>query len=496
MIESILNKKPVPYLVGGEWKDTSSGEGPHRLFPFLKESDSFPGPHPFWEVARPGTREILAATDSLEKGQRVLSSLPRHRLRRILDRTADLLEHHRTFLAHLITQEVGKPRGAAQAEVERAISTFRLAASCTVSTGFSSLPGELVPQGNGMLGIVDRVSLGPVLAITPYNFPLNLLAHKVAPAIATGSAVIVKPAPMGMTTALVLGALLLEAGLPPESLSVLPCDLPDTERLIGHPSLPVISFTGSAAVGWSIRERVPRKKVLLELGGTAGVMVAEDGDLPDLLDRLVTGAFAYSGQVCISIQRILVARSLYDDIREGLRTRIEDFERLGKIGALSDPRTLMGPLIRKTHADGVRRKIEEAVGMGAKLLLPVRQEEALLYPTILTETGADWPIEQEEVFGPVATLNPFDSPDEAIARINRSRYGIQAGIFTRSIDQALVWSRKIEAGGVLVNEIPTFRLDHWPYGGIKESGAGFEGVSFAMEEMTRPRLIALRVPFQ
>jgi acyl-CoA reductase-like NAD-dependent aldehyde dehydrogenase len=361
-------------------------------------------------------------------------------------------------------------------------------------TGATSLPGELVPQGNGMLGLVDRVSLGPVLAITPYNFPLNLLAHKVAPAIATGSALVVKPAPLGMTTAIALGALLLEAGLPPESLSVLPCDLSETELLIRHPSLPVISFTGSAAVGWNIRDRVPRKKVLLELGGTAGVMVAEDGNLPDLLDRLVTGSFAYSGQVCISIQRILVARPLYESLREGLRERIADLEKQGRIGDLDAPHTLIGPLIRKSHADGVRRKIEEAVAMGAGLLCPLRQKGSLLYPTILTETGADWPIEQEEVFGPVATLNPFDRPEEAIDRLNRSRFGIQAGIFSRSIDRAIVWARKIETGGVLINEIPTFRLDHWPYGGIKESGTGFEGVAYAMEEMTRPRLLAVRIP--
>lgn len=495
MIESLLNRTPIPFLVAGEWRAASHGAGPHRLHPFLEQSGSFPSPRAFWEVARPGSGDILDATAALEKGQRILSSLPRHHLARILGRTGDLLETHRPLLAHLITQEVGKPKGAALAEVDRAIVTFRLSASLALG-GNTSLPGEMVPQGNGMIGLVDRVSLGPVLAITPYNFPLNLLAHKVAPAIASGSALIVKPAPMGMTTAIALGALLLEAGLPPESLSILPCDLAETERLIRHPALPVISFTGSAPVGWSIRDRVPRKKVLLELGGTAGVMVAEDGNLPDLLDRLVTGAFAYSGQVCISIQRILVARSLYEEVREGLREKISDLEKQGRIGSLSNPRTLLGPLIRQSHADGVRRKVEEAVAMGARLLVPLRQEGALLYPTILTDTGADWPIEQEEIFGPVATLTPFDTPDEAIDRINRSRYGIQAGIFTRSIDRAIGWARKIEAGGILINEIPTFRLDHWPYGGIKESGTGFEGVAYAMEEMTRPRLLALRIPFQ
>ncbi len=494
MLDALLTKSPIPYLVAGTWKDASATPGPHSLSSFTGSLSTFPGPRPFWEVARPGTDAVLRAADSLPEGQRILSSLPRHRLREILERTAGLLETHRPLMAGLITAEVGKPLSASLFEVDRAITTFRLAATLTSTEGFSLLPGEMVPQGTGMMGLVDRASLGPVLAITPYNFPLNLLAHKVAPAIATGSAVIVKPAPLGMTSAIALGMLLLEAGLPPECLSILPCDLPDVERLIRHPAVPVISFTGSAKVGWTIRDRVPRKKVLLELGGTAAVMVAEDGETPELLDRLIAGSFAYSGQICISIQRILVARPLYDRILTGLEKKIRDLEKDGRIGDPGSPKTLMGPLIRKSHADNVRTQIEDTVHKGGRLVVPLRQEGALLHPNLLTDTSADWPIEQEEIFGPVATLNPFDTPDEAIDRINRSRFGIQAGIFTRSIDRAIGWAGKIEAGGVLVNEIPTFRLDHWPYGGIKESGAGFEGVRFAMEEMTRPRLLAIRIP--
>lgn len=494
MIDEILTRSPIPFLVSGEWTDNGDGLPPHQLSSFTTQLSGFPKDRPFWTVARPGTREVLRAADSLRRGQRILSSLPRHRRREILENTAGLLERHRSLLAGLVTAEVGKPVSASLSEVDRAITTFRVAASLAPTFGFEQEPGETVPQGTGMIGLVDRVSAGPLLAITPYNFPLNLLAHKVAPAIAAGSALIVKPAPLGMTTAIGLGALLLEAGLPPEALSVLPCDIADTERLILHPDLPVISFTGSAPVGWSIKDRVPRKKVLLELGGTAAVMVAPDGETPELIDRLVTGAFAYSGQVCISIQRILVHRSLFDRIREGLAEKIRELDREGRIGDPSSPRTLMGPLIRPSHADAVRKKIEEAVAMGGRLLLPLRQEGSLLYPTLLTETEAHWPIEQEEVFGPVATLTPFDHPEEAIDRINQSRYGIQAGIFSRSIDRAVGWARKIEAGGVLINEIPTFRLDHWPYGGIKESGSGFEGVRYAMEEMTRPRLLAIRLP--
>lgn len=494
MLSSILNQTPVPFLVAGQWRSDSPGGPPHRLCPFQPDPGVFPGPRAFWEVARPGTADVLDAAASLERGQAILASLPKHRVRKILDAAGTLIEEHRNVLASLITQEVGKPQGAALLEVDRAATTFRLAASAAEWSGASSMPGDRVPQGHGMIGLVERVPIGPVLAITPYNFPLNLLAHKVAPAIAAGCATIVKPAPMGMTVAIALAVLLLEAGLPPETLSVLPCDIGDTERLVRHPAIPVISFTGSAAVGWGIKDRVPRKKVLLELGGTAGVMIAADGDSPDLVDRLVTGAFAYSGQICISIQRILVHRSLYPDLRNRLVARVREIDAQGRIGPVLSPHTLMGPLIRKSHADGVRKKVEEAVSQGAELLLPVRQEESLLYPVILAGTGADWPIEQEEVFGPVVTLNPFDTPEEAIDRLNRSRYGIQTGIFSRSIDRAIVWARKVETGGVLINEIPTFRLDHWPYGGIKESGSGFEGVPWAIEEMTRPRLLAIRIP--
>ena len=496
MPETLLSRTPVPFLVGGRWETGTLP--PHDIQSFTEPNPSpllpSPGAASGWKVARPAPTQIESALAALPKGQAILSTLPPHRRRAILEETARGLEQHRSLLAHLITAEVGKPASAALFEVDRAIATFRVAADLAATSGYGFLPGSLVPQGVGMVGLVERVSAGPVLAITPYNFPLNLLAHKVAPAIATGSALIVKPAPRGMTTALVLGAILLAAGLPPEALSILPCDLPDTQRLIDHPALPVISFTGSATVGWQIRDRVPRKKVLLELGGVAAVMILEDGMTPDLPDRLIAGAFAYSGQVCISIQRILVARPLFETLCTRLREKSLALESEGRIGSPDSPRTLVGPLISQAHADNVRQKIEAAIGSGAEPLTPLRQNGATLSPVFLTKTGADWPIEQEEVFGPVATVNPFDTPQEAIDRINRSRFGIQAGIFTRDIDRAFGWARAIDAGGVLINEIPTFRLDHWPYGGVKESGSGFEGVGYAMEEMSRPRLLALRLP--
>lgn len=496
MLEDILARSPIPFLLAG--RRETGALPPHTIESFVR-----PIPSPVgsatpeassWQVARAGTGEVLLALEAVARGQESLARLPPHRRRTILEETARGLEAHRTLFARLITAEVGKPASAALFEVERAIATFRVAADLAATFGHHFQPGNLVPQGAGMLGLVDRVSAGPVLAITPYNFPLNLLVHKVAPAIATGSALVVKPAPRGMTTALALGEILLSAGLPPEALSILPCDIADTERLIDHPALPVVSFTGSATVGWRIRERVPRKKVLLELGGTAAVMVAEDGMSPELCDRLISGAFAYSGQICISIQRILVARPLYEPLRALLSEKLRELASDGRVGPPDAPRTLVGPLISRSHADAVRIKIEEAVLAGAELLSPIRQEGALLYPVLLTKTEADWPIEQEEVFGPVATLTPFDSPEEAIRRINRSRFGIQAGIFTRQIDQAIGWARSIEVGGVLINEIPTYRLDHWPYGGVKESGSGFEGIPYAMEEMSRPRLLAIRLP--
>ena len=485
----ISDRSPFPILIAGKW-----GKG-GRLREYLPFSSVLPVPggKRSWEVVEATGEEIAEALGALSGARKAMAGLSRFRRSRILEDVARLLESHRESLAALMVQEVGKPLSAARFEVERAAATFRTAAHLAAGFGTRWLPGDSVPQGAGMTGLVERVPRGTVLAITPYNFPLNLLAHKVAPALATGCPLIVKPAPLGALTALVLGSLLLEAGLPPEALSVLPADIPGTLSLVDHPEVEVISFTGSDRVGWSIRERVPRKTVLLELGGNAAVLVAEDAKLSGLPERLVSGAFAYSGQICISIQRILVHRSCFQDVLDRMAARVLHLETEGAIGDPGQPGAFMGPLIHGEHAEKVWKTVHSAIEKGARSLTPLRREGSLIHPVILVDTDESDSVEQDEIFGPVVTVTPFDRVDEAIDRMNRSRYGLQSGIFTESLEKGLAWAARVESGGVFVNEIPTFRLDHWPYGGIKESGTGSEGVSYAMEEMTRPKLVAFRM---
>lgn len=479
---------PFPFLSRGRWK---SGQVSREYVPFSARLP-VPGGKDRWRVFEAGIPELEEALDGSGDSRKIMRSLTRSRRSRILENVARLLEEFRDPLTVMMVQEVGKPLSAARFEVDRAMTTFRTAAHLAANFGTRWMPGDSVPQGTGMTGLVERVPRGVVLAITPYNFPLNLLAHKVAPAIAAGCPVIVKPAPFGSLTALALGSLLLEAGLPPEAISVLPADVPGTLHMVDHSGVDVVSFTGSDTVGWSIRERAPRKTVLLELGGNAGVLVCDDARMEGLPEKLVTGSFAYAGQVCISVQRILVHRNLFQQLLDGMVRRVENLEKECAIGDPGNENALMGPLIHGKQADKVWDRVGQALRGGAKSVTPLRREGDLIHPVILVDTKEEDEVEKEEIFGPVVTIAPFDEVDEAVSRINRSRYGLQSGIFTDHLEKGLELAGAIDCGGVFVNEIPTFRLDHWPYGGVKESGFGSEGVSYAMEEMSRPKLLGFR----
>ena len=477
-----------PFLLKGKW---ISGRSQRKYLPFSKHLP-VPGGGEGWEVEQAAMPDLEVALQNADRTRRIMGELPRFRRSRILENVARLLEEYREPLAKQIVQEVGKPLSAARFEVDRAATTFRTASRAAADFGTSWMPGDSVPQGIGMNGLVERIPKGFVLAVTPYNFPLNLLAHKVAPAIAAGCPVLVKPAPFGSLTALTLGALLLEAGLPPETLSVLPADIPGTLFLVDHPEVEVVSFTGSDVVGWSLLDRVPRKTVVLELGGNAGVLVAADAEMEGLSEKLVAGAFAYAGQICISVQRIMVHRSRFDELVSGMVRRVEHLEKEGLIGDPGREGVLMGPLIQESQAEKVWNRIEGAIKGGARAMTPLRREGNLVHPTILVNTNESDEVEAEEIFGPVVTVVPFDAPKEAIGRLNRSKYGLQSGIFTQNLEDGLALAGAIECPGVFVNEIPTFRLDHWPYGGIRHSGSGTEGVVYAMEEMTRPKLTGFR----
>jgi len=438
------------------------------------------------ELVPASSHELTVAIAGARRGQRELARLPRHARSAILEQTAQLLAAERRSLARLMARDAGKPVSLALGEVERAITVFRLAAAEATRFGVAAFPTDSDPRGAGMRAVVERFPLGLIAAISPFNFPLNLVAHKVAPAIATANAVILKPPPQAPLAAFRLAELLTAAGLPPGAFQVLHLPLPLAERLATDPAFAMLSFTGSARVGWHLQAIARRRRVVLELGGNAAVLVHSDaGDLRALAERIAWGAFAYGGQVCIKVQRLYVHAPL---LRRLTRLVVEATRRLPS-GDPLHPETVVGPLIDAASLARVQQWTAEAEAGGARVLLRGKRRGSVLGPSILTRVNRKMKVWSEEVFGPVLTIMPYRTWNEAIRLANDSTYGLQAGVFThdaRRIDAAF---RRLEVGGVVVNDIPTLRLDHLPYGGVKDSGFGREGVRSAMEAMTEPRLL-------
>jgi acyl-CoA reductase-like NAD-dependent aldehyde dehydrogenase len=392
-------------------------------------------------------------------------------------------------VARQISDEAGKPMKAARVEASRAMSTFTMAA-----VEARKLAGDVVPMdgsqaGEGKLAFTRRVPLGVVGAISPFNFPLNLVAHKLAPALAAGCAVVLKPAGQTPLSALLLAELETEAGLPPGWLNVLvgpSAEIGDV--LVEDERVAVLTFTGSGDVGWKLRERAPRKKVLLELGNATPLIVEADADIEAAAAAVAQHGFSFAGQSCISIQRAYVARDVYHRFVGELVARVDAL----RTGDPADDETDVGPLIDEEARDRVLEWIEEARSAGAEILSGGELEDELLRPTVIAGAPPDAKVSCEEVFGPVVTVTPYDSLDEAIALANGTRYGLQAGIFTGSLQSALRAAQKLEFGGVTVNEAPTFRADQMPYGGVKASGNTREGPAYAVRELTDERLIVIQ----
>ncbi|MBE5314765.1 MAG: aldehyde dehydrogenase family protein [Xanthomonadales bacterium] len=392
-------------------------------------------------------------------------------------------------LALALCIEAGKPIKDARGEVGRLIDTFRIAAEESVRIGGETLNLEISARGSGYRGFTRRAPIGPCSFITPFNFPLNLVAHKIAPAIAAGCPFVLKPAPRTPIGALILGEILAETDLPVGAFSILCCSNEAAAPLIEDERFTLLSFTGGA-IGWDFKARAGRKKVTLELGGDAACIVdAEPGvALEHVVDRLVFGAYYQSGQSCISVQRILVHDSLYATLREKLITRVEQL----KMGNPRDEDTFIGPLIDHAAAERIEAWIREAKDGGARVLAGGERRGNLHAATLLQNVPAECRLAREEAFGPVAYLEPFSDFDAAIARVNTSRYGLQAGVFTRDIQRALRAWERLEVGGVVVGDVPSFRMDNMPYGGIKASGLGREGVRWAIEDMSETRLLVLK----
>ncbi|MGY1961873.1 aldehyde dehydrogenase family protein [Nocardia gipuzkoensis] len=432
--------------------------------------------------------DVEQAVALADHARPAMAHLPAYVRAAALDHVSQRLAQRSEEIAALITAESGKPIKWARVEVTRGVSTFRWAAEEARRFTGEVQRLDTDPSSAGRLALVRRIPRGPVLGITPFNFPLNLVAHKVAPAIAAGCPIIVKPAPATPLTALLLGQLLAETDLPAGSWSVLPLPNEAAGALVTDPRLPVVSFTGSGPVGWSIRDRVPRKHVTLELGGNAAAVVCPDWiDLDAAAQRIATFAMYQAGQSCISVQRVYAHRDVYPQLVD----RVVSHVGVLRTGDPADPSTDVGPLINEAAALRVKSWVDDAVTAGATVLTGGTREDASVTPTVLVDAGEDCAVNAEEIFGPVLTIAPVESVEEAFQRINASRYGLQAGVFTHDIALAFRAAAVLEVGGVIVGDVPSYRADQMPYGGIKDSGTGHEGVRAAMDDFTEPRVLVL-----
>jgi acyl-CoA reductase-like NAD-dependent aldehyde dehydrogenase len=448
-----------------------------------------------WDQGLVGRVTVATRADARQAVHHAVASLrrtralPRWKRREILEDVAGALIEQKERFAQLIVAEAGKPIRLARTEVDRAVLTFKTAAEEAARLGGESLPLDLTEGNEGRWGLVQRFPVGPVLAITPFNFPLNLVAHKVAPAMAAGCPVILKPAPQTPFTALALGEVILKAGWPDEALAVLTLGNADTAWLAEkEESIKLISFTGSAKVGWELKARSGRKRVVLELGSNAALIVHNDWhDLDGAAVRTTHAAFGYSGQSCISLQRVFVQRGIFQTY---LWKVVELTARL-VAGNPSDEATEIGPLVRLSEAERVEAWIKEAVAGGAKLVAGGERRGSVITPAILSGTKPGMKVRDEEVFGPVVVIEPYDDFEEALAGVNRSKYGLQAGLLTRDAGRILTAYRELEVGSLIVGDTPSWRLDPMPFGGVKESGLGREGIRSAIQEMTEPRMLVM-----
>jgi len=431
-------------------------------------------------------RAVKAAREAFET-----ADFPQHERAALLDRAAALVRERRDDLALAIAAEAGKPLKTATVEAERCVDTLTFSATEARKLTGGTVPMEASPAGVGKLGVMLRVPYGVVGGISPFNFPLNLVAHKLGPAIAAGNAIVLKPAGQTPVSALKLAEILVEAGLPEGWLSVIPG--PGSEvgnAIVEHELTRALTFTGSAGVGWGIRSKVPHKKVNLELGSNAPLIVNADGDWEAAADKAKLHAFSHAGQSCISIQRILLHEEIADAFTERLVANAEAL----RVGDPLDSETDVGPLITPDDRDRVKQWIDEAVAAGAKLLTGGELVDGgrCLSPTLLGSPPREAKVWCEEIFGPVATIDRFSDFSEALEAANDSKFGLQAGVFTRDVSSGIEAANTLEFGGVLINEVPTFRADQMPYGGVKDSGNTREGPAFAVQELTEERFVTLQ----
>ena len=441
-------------------------------------------------VAMADTAAIDRAIAAADAAAEPMRKLPAHKRQAILNHCVKRFEERFEELAEALCIEAGKPIKDARGEVTRLIDTFRIAAEEAVRINGEVIPMDITARAEGYTGMWKRVPIGPCSFISPFNFPLNLAAHKVAPAIAAGCPFVLKPASLTPIGALIIGEVLAETDLPDGAFSVLPCHRDGADLFTTDERLKLLSFTGSPEVGWNLKAKAGKKPVVLELGGNAACIVDEGTDLDDATARIVFGAYYQSGQSCISVQRIMVHDSLYDVMRDKLTEAVKALP----MGDPKDENTFIGPMISEKEATRLHNWVVNAVDNGATLLCGGERDGAMLQATLLENVATDLDINTQEAFGPVAILSRFSDFDDALKEVNNSDFGLQAGIFTRDIYKAQKAWDELEVGSVVIGDVPSWRVDHMPYGGVKDSGLGREGIRYAIEDMTEIRLMVIRDP--
>jgi len=466
-----------PYYVAGHWKQSEA-----RLEVVNPYSGSVVGATSYATEA--DVEEAIAGAQRAFEATRRLSS---HERFDILGRVRHGMEERRDEIVRLIVEEAGKPIGSANAEFERALLTITTAAEEAKRIGGDAIPLDWAPSADHRFGITRRFPIGPVLGISPFNYPLNLALHKVAPAIASGNPIVLKPSYKTPLVMLTLAEIIDQAGLPSGAVSVMPVPNDVAERMVQDERFKLLTFTGSSAVGWHLKQLAGQKRVILELGGNAGVIVDETAPQKYAIKRLLAGGFSYAGQSCISVQRIYIHQAIYENFSRDFIVPV----RALKLGDPMDPETDVGPLVDRKAAERTAEWIQEAVAQGARVLTGGKHDGALFEPTVLADASPTARVCMEEAFAPLVVLFPFKDFKSAVRDVDSSAYGLQAGVFTRDLENAWHAFEELTVGGIIINDVPNWRVDHMPYGGVKASGLGREGLRYAIEEMTELKLLVI-----
>ncbi len=473
--------KPHPIYLAGHWVESDDP---------LVVTNPADADHPAGSTFHATPEQYETAVDAAVKAFEVTRTLPAYERGRILREISGGIKARREEIGSLLSMEAGKPIRDALVEVDRAVLTFRLGAEEAERMIGEVIPLDLMPSSKGRVGFTRRFPAGPVAAISPFNFPLNLAAHKLAPAIAAGCSIVLKPPSKDPLSMLTVAEILDGAGLPEGAVSILPMSRELGDRMVADERFKVLSFTGSPSVGWRMKERAGKKRVVLELGGNAGVIVDANADLDWAVKRILIGAFSYAGQICISVQRMFI----HDDIRDEFMAKLIAGVGNLKLGDPADPSTDLGPMVDAAAASRTQRWVDEAVALGGRVLAGGRADGTFFPPTVLENVPVTAQVCSNEAFAPVAVVFGFNDFGDAIRQVNDSFFGLQTGVFTNDLGNAWRAFSELEVGGVIVNDIPTYRIDHMPYGGVKDSGLGREGLRWAIEDMTEIRIMVLAQP--